>query len=54
MSGSRYQSLMQTEVRSWLSSVLGVQFHDHVDMFCARYDYTDYLSCHDDELEGRR
>ena len=28
--------------------------NDKLALFYARYDKTDYLLCHDDELEGRR
>lgn len=40
--------------RSWLEEVLGVELEPTVDISCARYEYTDVLLCHDDELEGRR
>ncbi|XP_070760025.1 prolyl 3-hydroxylase OGFOD1 isoform X2 [Enoplosus armatus] len=40
--------------RSWLGEVLGVELEPKVDISCARYEYTDVLLCHDDELEGRR
>ncbi|XP_045888577.1 prolyl 3-hydroxylase OGFOD1 isoform X1 [Micropterus dolomieu] len=40
--------------RSWLGDVLGVDLESTVDISCARYEYTDVLLCHDDELEGRR
>ncbi|XP_004067239.1 prolyl 3-hydroxylase OGFOD1 [Oryzias latipes] len=40
--------------RSWLGDVLGVELETTVDVSCARYEYTDVLLCHDDELEGRR
>ncbi|XP_010743447.3 prolyl 3-hydroxylase OGFOD1 [Larimichthys crocea] len=40
--------------RSWLGGVLGVELEPTVDISCARYEYTDVLLCHDDELEGRR
>ncbi|XP_003970033.2 prolyl 3-hydroxylase OGFOD1 [Takifugu rubripes] len=40
--------------RCWLGDVLGVQLESTVDISCARYEYTDVLLCHDDELEGRR
>ena len=45
---------MENDVKDWLSGVTGIEFSSNVDMFSARYDYTDYLLCHDDELEGRR
>uniref|UniRef100_A0A4W5M764 Prolyl 3-hydroxylase OGFOD1 n=1 Tax=Hucho hucho TaxID=62062 RepID=A0A4W5M764_9TELE len=40
--------------RSWLGEVLGVELEPTVDISCAKYQYTDVLLCHDDELEGRR
>ncbi|XP_047437253.1 prolyl 3-hydroxylase OGFOD1 [Mugil cephalus] len=40
--------------RSWLGDVLGVELESTVDISCARYEHTDVLLCHDDELEGRR
>ncbi|XP_028257624.1 prolyl 3-hydroxylase OGFOD1 [Parambassis ranga] len=40
--------------RSWLGELLGVELEPTVDISCARYEYTDVLLCHDDELEGRR
>ncbi len=45
---------MCEDVRPWLSDLTGIELDKTVDMFCARYDYTDYLLCHDDRLEGRR
>ena len=41
-------------MKDWLQQATGLELADSVDMFCARYDHTDYLSCHDDELEGRK
>ncbi|TNN87464.1 Prolyl 3-hydroxylase OGFOD1 [Liparis tanakae] len=40
--------------RSWLGEVLQVELEPVVDISCAKYEYTDVLLCHDDELEGRR
>uniref|UniRef100_A0A8C5C6H3 Prolyl 3-hydroxylase OGFOD1 n=1 Tax=Gadus morhua TaxID=8049 RepID=A0A8C5C6H3_GADMO len=40
--------------RCWLGDVLGVELEPTVDISCAKYQYTDILLCHDDELEGRR
>lgn len=40
--------------RAWLGEVLGVELETTVDISCAKYQYTDVLLCHDDELEGRR
>uniref|UniRef100_A0A8C8LLN4 Uncharacterized protein n=1 Tax=Oncorhynchus tshawytscha TaxID=74940 RepID=A0A8C8LLN4_ONCTS len=40
--------------RFWLGEVLGVELKPTVDISCSKYQYTDVLLCHDDELEGRR
>ncbi|KAM3829171.1 prolyl 3-hydroxylase OGFOD1 [Vipera latastei] len=42
------------EFRSWLSDVIQVELEPTIDLSCAKYEYTDTLLCHDDELEGRR
>ncbi|KAI5613873.1 prolyl 3-hydroxylase OGFOD1, partial [Silurus asotus] len=51
---SAIRSLLFLKFRSWLSEVLGVDLEPTVDMSCAKYEHTDVLLCHDDELEGRR
>ncbi|XP_060109644.1 prolyl 3-hydroxylase OGFOD1 [Heteronotia binoei] len=40
--------------RVWLSDVAQVELEPTIDLSCAKYEYTDALLCHDDELEGRR
>uniref|UniRef100_A0A3B3RAC8 Prolyl 3-hydroxylase OGFOD1 n=1 Tax=Paramormyrops kingsleyae TaxID=1676925 RepID=A0A3B3RAC8_9TELE len=42
------------QFRHWLSDVLDTELEPVVDVSCAKYEYTDVLLCHDDELEGRR
>ncbi|NXP07490.1 OGFD1 hydroxylase, partial [Thinocorus orbignyianus] len=42
------------EFRGWLSAVTQIELEPTIDISCARYEYTDVLLCHDDELEGRR
>ncbi|GCB61615.1 hypothetical protein scyTo_0012949 [Scyliorhinus torazame] len=42
------------DFRTWLSDILGIKLESTVDLSCAKYEYTDVLLCHDDELEGRR
>ena len=37
-----------------MSEVTGIELNTEISLFCARYDYTDYLLCHDDQLEDRR
>ncbi len=50
-----FRKFMATEVREWVSDVANLRLNESpVDLFCARYEYTDYLSCHDDKLEGRK
>ncbi|XP_053491220.1 prolyl 3-hydroxylase OGFOD1 [Ictalurus furcatus] len=51
---SEIRSLLFLQFRSWLSEVLGVDLETTVDISCAKYEHTDVLLCHDDELEGRR
>jgi len=46
--------LLFGQLRDWLCEVTGIALEDTVDMGCSRYQYTDTLLCHDDELEGRR
>lgn len=48
------RSVLFGRFRSWLEEVLGVELESTVDISCAKYEYTDVLLCHDDELEGRR
>ncbi|NXD72824.1 OGFD1 hydroxylase, partial [Eolophus roseicapillus] len=42
------------EFRPWLSAVTQIELEPTIDISCAKYEYTDVLLCHDDELEGRR
>ena len=42
-----------TQVKPWLEEVTDIPLKNTVDMFCAKYNYTDYLLCHDDELMGK-
>ncbi|XP_066503574.1 prolyl 3-hydroxylase OGFOD1 [Hoplias malabaricus] len=51
---SEIRSLIFVQFRSWMSQVLGVDLEPTVDISCAKYEHTDVLLCHDDELEGRR
>uniref|UniRef100_A0AAR2M2P1 Prolyl 4-hydroxylase alpha subunit domain-containing protein n=1 Tax=Pygocentrus nattereri TaxID=42514 RepID=A0AAR2M2P1_PYGNA len=51
---SQMRSLIFVQFRSWLAEVLGVDLEPTVDISCAKYEHTDVLLCHDDELEGRR
>uniref|UniRef100_A0A3B4ZWQ3 Prolyl 3-hydroxylase OGFOD1 n=1 Tax=Stegastes partitus TaxID=144197 RepID=A0A3B4ZWQ3_9TELE len=51
---SVFRAALFGRFRSWLGEVLGVELEPTVDISCARYEYSDVLLCHDDELEGRR
>lgn len=48
------RSMLFQQFRPWLEGMLGVELESTVDISCAKYEYTDVLLCHDDELEGRR
>ncbi|XP_054856659.1 prolyl 3-hydroxylase OGFOD1 [Eublepharis macularius] len=48
------REVLLDEFRVWLSDVAQVELEPTIDLFCAKYEYTDALLCHDDKLEGRR
>ncbi|CAL9701824.1 unnamed protein product [Knipowitschia caucasica] len=48
------RSVMFQQFRPWLQTVMGVELDSTVDISCAKYEHTDVLLCHDDELESRR
>lgn len=48
------RSLIYTDLKKWMSDITGIDLLDTVDLSCAKYQYTDTLLCHDDELEDRR
>ena len=47
------KKFLANEVKPWLEEVTDITLTDTIDMFCAKYEYGDYLLCHDDELEGK-
>ncbi|XP_078485496.1 prolyl 3-hydroxylase OGFOD1-like [Ciona intestinalis] len=49
-----FTSLLRKKLLPWLHEVTSLELNDDIDMFCAQYSDTDYLLCHDDELEFRR
>ncbi|XP_075392903.1 prolyl 3-hydroxylase OGFOD1 isoform X1 [Tenrec ecaudatus] len=46
--------ILYEDFRAWLSDVSNIDLDSTIDMSCAKYQFTDALLCHDDELEGRR
>ncbi|XP_042214611.1 uncharacterized protein LOC121861115 [Homarus americanus] len=48
------RNFLYGDFRRWLVDVTGLPLNDNVYMTSSRYEYTDVLLCHDDELEGRR
>ena len=48
------RKMFQEEVSDWMQEVTGITLNSKVAMTCSRYDYTDVLLCHDDELDTRR
>ncbi|XP_062922708.1 prolyl 3-hydroxylase OGFOD1 [Mobula hypostoma] len=51
---SALRKILYEDFRMLLSDIVGVQLENTVDISCTKYEYTDVLLCHDDELEGRR
>ncbi|OXB57890.1 hypothetical protein ASZ78_009496 [Callipepla squamata] len=41
-------------LRVWLEAVTHIELEHSIDISCVKYESTDVLLCHDDELEGRR
>ena len=51
----KLRSRLMTEVRAWIMDMMDVELEENtLDLFCAKYNQTDTLLCHDDELEGRK
>ena len=46
------KTILRGELKDLLAEVTGIPLNDVVDLFCGKYARTDYLLCHDDELEG--
>jgi len=42
------------DFRTWLADISKIDLESTIDMSCAKYEFSDALLCHDDELEGRR
>uniref|UniRef100_A0A8C9HJC6 2-oxoglutarate and iron dependent oxygenase domain containing 1 n=1 Tax=Piliocolobus tephrosceles TaxID=591936 RepID=A0A8C9HJC6_9PRIM len=51
---SALRKILFEDFRSWLSDISKIDLESTIDMSCAKYEFTDALLCHDDELEGRR
>ncbi|XP_004626032.1 prolyl 3-hydroxylase OGFOD1 isoform X1 [Octodon degus] len=51
---SALRKLLFEDFRAWLSDISSIDLEPTIDMSCAKYEFTDALLCHDDELEGRR
>jgi Rps23 Pro-64 3,4-dihydroxylase Tpa1-like proline 4-hydroxylase len=48
------RKLFYDKFRAWMSDVTGIAFTSRVDLSSSKYEYTDVLLCHDDELDTRR
>ncbi|XP_044517342.1 prolyl 3-hydroxylase OGFOD1 [Gracilinanus agilis] len=51
---SALRRVLFEDFRRWLSDIILIDLESTIDISCAKYEYTDILLCHDDELEGRR
>jgi Rps23 Pro-64 3,4-dihydroxylase Tpa1-like proline 4-hydroxylase len=49
-----FRHVLQNECLPWLRQVTGIELNNHIDITCSKYEFTDHLLCHDDQLEGRR
>ncbi|XP_070254835.1 prolyl 3-hydroxylase OGFOD1 isoform X1 [Myotis yumanensis] len=48
------RKILFEDFRAWLSDISKIDLDSTIDMSCAKYEFSDALLCHDDELEGRR
>ncbi|XP_076338734.1 prolyl 3-hydroxylase sud1 isoform X2 [Tachypleus tridentatus] len=48
------KKLLSENILEWMKEVTDIPLNNLVNMFCSKYQYTDVLLCHDDELEERR
>lgn len=48
------RKILFEDFRAWLSDTSKIDLESAIDMSCAKYEFSDALLCHDDELEGRR
>ncbi|XP_036296267.1 prolyl 3-hydroxylase OGFOD1 isoform X1 [Pipistrellus kuhlii] len=48
------RKILFEDFRAWLSDITKIDLESTIDMSCAKYEFSDALLCHDDELEGRR
>ncbi|XP_024607265.1 prolyl 3-hydroxylase OGFOD1 isoform X2 [Neophocaena asiaeorientalis asiaeorientalis] len=48
------RNILFEHFRAWLSDISKIDLESTIDMSCAKYEFSDALLCHDDELEGRR
>ncbi|XP_031470764.1 prolyl 3-hydroxylase OGFOD1 [Phasianus colchicus] len=51
---SALRRALSRTLRVWLEAVTHIELEPSIDISCAKYESTDVLLCHDDELEGRR
>jgi len=51
---SAFRRMLLQQLKPIISRMIGCELTDKLALFGARYERTDYLLCHDDELEGRR
>ncbi|XP_004600714.2 prolyl 3-hydroxylase OGFOD1 [Sorex araneus] len=48
------RKILYEDFRTWISDISKMDLESTIDMSCAKYEFSDALLCHDDELEGRR
>ncbi|XP_023320742.1 prolyl 3-hydroxylase OGFOD1 [Eurytemora carolleeae] len=49
-----FKNMLLEQLKPIISQITGAELDDRLALFYAQYQQTDYLLCHDDELEGRR
>ncbi|CAF0727816.1 unnamed protein product [Adineta ricciae] len=46
------KQFLYMDLKDWLVQATNIQLSDKIDMTSSKYEYTDYLLCHDDDIHG--
>ncbi|CAF1235707.1 unnamed protein product [Adineta steineri] len=46
------KQFLYVDFKDWLVQATNIRLSDKIDMTSSRYEYTDYLLCHDDDIHG--
>ncbi|CAK9303153.1 unnamed protein product [Gordionus sp. m RMFG-2023] len=50
----KLKNIIYKEFKDVIQNITDIPLNDNIDLFAAKYDYSDVLLCHDDQSDGRR